>query len=312
MELIQNKPLTMLATELDTFVHKFRQLWNAGLNAHLNLNCHAGAAYVGLQLELGHAPGPAHHQAHPFYHPRRPFTPSYQRRRARRSAARATKDDTVEVSNREDCLVDENNYVEEISTAKDTTNEGVNERNENKDSEKENTEVEAEEAFQDSVNKNHEDDTENESKDEHIENTEKTNEIHEEGKNSLGTENYEKNDSTVQQANAIPDVIAVYSIATIENCPDEKLNEDYVDSIKRFFASEQHLTQNIISTELKYLTGRSFRNNIHTHTVSVIMHVKTTRLWESPASYIRKHLGLSNYWTRSNGTVIKLSRIHQK
>ena len=60
-----------------------------------------------------------------------------------------------------------------------------------------------------------------------------------------------KIDSVVQQANAIPGVIPVYSEATIENCPDAKLNEDYVESIKRFFASEQHLTQNIISTVWK-------------------------------------------------------------
>ena len=172
---------------------------------------------------------------------------------------------------------------------------------ENKDNEKEITEVEAEEAFEDSDHDKHDDDAENESKDEQIENTEKANEISGERENTLETEN---DDEKI-------DRVAVCSIATIENCPDEKLNEDYAESIKRFFASEQHLTQNIVSTELKYLTGRSFRNNIHTHTVSVVMHVNTTRLWESPASYIRKHLGLSNYWTRSNGTVIKLSRIHQ-
>ena len=303
----------MLATELDTFVHKFRQLWNAGLNAHLDLNCHNGAAYVGLRLELGHAPGPAHHQADPFYHHRRPFSPAYQRRRARRSAAHANKDDTEEVSNRKDCLENENNYVEEVSTTRDIAQDIVNGKSEeNKDNEKEITEVEAEEAFEDSDHDKHDDDAENESKDEQIENTEKANEISGERENTLETENDdEKIDRVVQQAKAIPDVIPVYSIATIENCPDEKLNEDYAESIKRFFASEQHLTQNIISTELKYLTGRSFRNNIHTHTVSVVLHVNTTRLWESPASYIRKHLGLSNYWTRSNGTVIKLSRIHQ-
>ena len=57
---------------------------------------------------------------------------------------------------------------------------------------------------------------------------------------------------------------------------------------------------------------RSLRNNLYTHTLSIVVFVKTARLWESPANYLRKHLGLTNYWTLSNGTIVRLSRIHQK
>ena len=57
------------------------------------------------------------------------------------------------------------------------------------------------------------------------------------------------------------------------------------------------------------MATRSFRNNVYTHTLSIVVYVRTARLWESPANYLRKHLGLSNYWTRSNGTVVRLSRI---
>ena len=105
------------------------------------------------------------------------------------------------------------------------------------------------------------------------------------------------------------DVIAVFCLATVENCPDSQLNDDYGQSIRSFLASEQHLEQNIMNTELQYLSSRSFRNSLFTHTVSVKMYVRTARLWES---YIRKHLGIANYWERSNGTKIKQSRIHQK
>ena len=106
-------------------------------------------------------------------------------------------------------------------------------------------------------------------------------------------------------------VVAVYCTATLENCPDSQLNEDYSQSIRRFLLSEQHLERNIQSTELQYLSSRSFRGNLYTHLVSVILYVKTVTLWESPASYVRKHLE-ANYWERSNGTKIRLSRIHQK
>ena len=176
----------------------------------------------------------------------------------------------------------------------------MNEKQENdtKENESVNIEVEAEKAVQENEVDNQEDDVvENKTVDKNIE--------------------VEKDDEEIEktlsvQDNTIPDIIPVYCVATIENCPDANLNGDYGDSIRRFLTSEQHLAQNIVSTDLEYISCRSFRNNIYTHTVSVVIHVKTARLWESPASYIRKHLGISNYWTRSNGTVVRLSRIHQK
>jgi hypothetical protein len=80
----------MLVTELDTFVNKFRQLWNAGYNAHLDLDTHAGLAWVGLRVQLGYVPGPLHHQvSSPFSKNwRKAESPSRQRRRARRTAER--------------------------------------------------------------------------------------------------------------------------------------------------------------------------------------------------------------------------------
>ena len=129
--------------------------------------------------------------------------------------------------------------------------------------------------------------------------------------NEVGNENsifVENSDNGVKG----PDIIPVYCIATLENCPDSGLNEEYGESIRRFLLSEQHLVQNISSVDLQHLSSRSFRNNSHMHTVSVTIYVRTTRLWESPSNYVRKHLGLANYWERSNGTIVKLSRIHQK
>ena len=109
-----------------------------------------------------------------------------------------------------------------------------------------------------------------------------------------------------------PEVVPVYCLATFENCPDSQLSQDYGDSLKRFLTSEPHLEQNIATAEFQHQSSRSLRNNMNVHTVSVVVHVRTAKLWESPASYVRKHLGLTNYWSRSNGSVVKLSRIHQK
>ena len=50
----------MSITELDTFVRKFHQLWNDGFTAHLDMDTHAGNAWVGLRVNLGQVPGPVH------------------------------------------------------------------------------------------------------------------------------------------------------------------------------------------------------------------------------------------------------------
>ena len=78
----------MNATELDTFVFKFKQLWKSGLEVHLDLECHGGQAWVGIRVQLGCVPGPKNH---PHIQPQQRRTrdgPSRQRRRARRAAAR--------------------------------------------------------------------------------------------------------------------------------------------------------------------------------------------------------------------------------
>ena len=93
----------MSVKELDSFVKKFYQLWSAGYSAHLDLESHSGKAWVGLRVQLGHAPpGHLHHPLRPAYpqpHYRKPDSPSRQRRRDRRAAAR--KSDAEESSKKE-------------------------------------------------------------------------------------------------------------------------------------------------------------------------------------------------------------------
>ena len=109
----------MFVTELDTFVLKFHQLWKAGHTAHLDLDTCAGKAWVGLRVQLGHAPGPLHHLPHPpfFQAQKKTVNPSRQRRHARRAAARLTN--AEEAVNREtpkDTTIEEIVYVEETVT----------------------------------------------------------------------------------------------------------------------------------------------------------------------------------------------------
>ena len=93
----------MFITELDTFIQKFHQLWNSGQTAHLDLDTCAGKAWVGLSVQLGHAPGPPHQQLHhpPFQHPKQRDSPSRMRRRARRAANRQQQEIVIQKLNAE-------------------------------------------------------------------------------------------------------------------------------------------------------------------------------------------------------------------
>ena len=69
---------------------QFQIYWQAGIDARLNLECHAGKVWMNLQINLPHPPPPppppyGQHQQHK--RPRQ--SPSRLRRRARRAEARA-------------------------------------------------------------------------------------------------------------------------------------------------------------------------------------------------------------------------------
>ena len=83
----------MFHSELNNFVVKFHQLWQAGFNAHLNVDSHAGYAWCGLRVDLGPAPAPPRHpQQHQVRPGGRRHAPSYRRRLEARAAARAAKE----------------------------------------------------------------------------------------------------------------------------------------------------------------------------------------------------------------------------
>ena len=315
----------MEAAEIDSFIRKFYQLWNNGYTAHLDIDTCAGKAWVGLRLHLDHFSG---HQHQPAYHQKH-YSASRQRRRERRSAAHAASKHAEEASK---TRTNYERVIPPLIEIVDILNYSSNNKqveSEKAEAEKvEAEEVQVEEAQVEAVETEEVDieiaaqttelvpekEVEKETNENNLDENRGGSDLESTKNNKTDEINYnEKNDilDTSPSANC-PSVIPVYAIATLENCPDAELNNEYGESIKRFLFSETHLVQNISSVDLQHLSSRSFRNDTHTHTVSVTMHVSTLRLWESPASYVRKHLGLANYWERSNGTIVKLSRIHQK
>ena len=104
----------MDGSELDSFIQKFKQLWHSGLSAHLDLDTHAGQAWVGLRVRLGHAPGPLHIRPH-----RTRDGPSRQRRRDRRAASRQEEAEEAPQENtqRNETVVNENEPAEVVDEA---------------------------------------------------------------------------------------------------------------------------------------------------------------------------------------------------
>ena len=84
--------MKMLSSELDSFVLKFKSLWYSGIDAHLDVETHAGQAWVGLRVGLGHPPG----LPQPYLL-RKKDSPSKQRRRARRAEVRKLAADEAAV-----------------------------------------------------------------------------------------------------------------------------------------------------------------------------------------------------------------------
>ena len=101
----------------------------------------------------------------------------------------------------------------------------------------------------------------------------------------------------------IENIAVVHAVATFENCPNDGLCQDDVNSLQKFVQSEEHLSRNISRMEIDQ-TDR--------WEVAVRLFVLTNSLLEAPRSYIWKHLGGQNFWDRSNGTKIRLVKIHQK
>jgi hypothetical protein len=75
--------------EIDILVKNFKQLWQSGHSVHLDLDSHAGQAWIGLRVRLGHVAVPQHqHQVHSKGSRN---SHSRQSRRVRRAAERESK-----------------------------------------------------------------------------------------------------------------------------------------------------------------------------------------------------------------------------
>ena len=114
------------------------------------------------------------------------------------------------------------------------------------------------------------------------------------------------------EVNVVKEIVTIKATAIIEDSPNVTLASDEIESIYRFIASKDHLIKNIADAQVTHLSSREFRNQKYKHTVGVRIIVQTGNLWEGARSYIWRHLGGDNAWTRGDGTRITLVKIHQE
>ena len=264
----------MALTELNSFIFKFNQLWHSGISAHLDIDTHAGEAWVGLRVHLGHAPPQEAFYSQSNF-PRSRDGPSRQRRRARRAEKRDEVHVEKPVTEAEEAVApmdDKTQNVEEEVAEKATVEEQINVSDEQIG---DSTEVAAVEAEEDTV-----EDVEAE-----VETTE------------------EQVENTVSVVKDAKKVETVYATAEFENSPYNTLMEDDLKSLEKYLFSEKHLQDNIENYEFECVSNSQ---------VNLKINVKIERLWETARQYLWKHIGGTNYWDRQNGTRIRIKRIHVK
>ena len=112
--------------------------------------------------------------------------------------------------------------------------------------------------------------------------------------------------------NPPPEFVQIHATAIFENSPFNVLTQDEYESLGRFVTSLNHLEKNIGKVIIDHYStsiGDGGGNFVHTAQVRIL--VRVTNLWETPRSYLWRHLG-QNTWERGNGTRILLTKIHQK
>ena len=247
--------------EINSFVVKLKQLWRSGFSAHLNLDCSDGKAWVGLRLQLGEAPAYPYDMKN-FRTPGK-HSPSKARRFKKRS-------EFIHTTPQE---VDTNAVKEEVSSVS-VINDVVKARRDH------NMKEVLEECEAVSNNILNDDEIELGS----VVPTEKVADM-------VKTEVNDHSDQV--DATQEDDIALVHATVLFQNTNTCLMDRKYVDAVNQIIMSKDHLRQNIAEVKFGYAKSCKSINSSFTHDLPIILHVKTGSLWQSPRSYIWKHLGNS-------------------
>ena len=107
-------------------------------------------------------------------------------------------------------------------------------------------------------------------------------------------------------------IMQVYAIAEMTCSREPTVTQDEIKSLVGILKGKEHLRRNVGRiARYDYCKTNKDEYGTFTHTMPLVLDVDVSHLWENPRSYIYHHLGRDS-WKLSNGTTVKLSRIHQK
>ena len=313
----------MDSNELNKFVWKFKTLWNSGFDAHLDLDCHAGEAWIGLRLRLGDAGGVQQHPLHGK------DSPAKQRRRERRAAERQSKskEESVKVEKTVYDNTEEVNILEE--SVKDVERV-AGELIENIDDLNLNSSNDLKEEVNDNLNesvieiRNYTNDSGGVDNlvDELLKDVDVPISVNEDLKeaNNEATENVanDQTDNTLNESKPSDEAVKpteevlVHATAVFVRSPTQSMTQFDTNFLEQIILREEHLRQNISKIEFGHLNrSQKFGENDFKHSIELRIFVRTQKLWETPRSYLYKFLGQFE-WTKHDGTRVTMNRIHTK
>ena len=89
--------------------------------------------------------------------------------------------------------------------------------------------------------------------------------------------------------------VFVNAIAVLDNCPNNLVTRNNLDSLSQIIDNKDHLQRNNEIFKFGNISNWEFGNGRYKHKIQVIIQVKTAQLWESARSYLWKHLGTSTW-----------------
>ena len=106
-------------------------------------------------------------------------------------------------------------------------------------------------------------------------------------------------------------ITVVYGTAILENSSKEKMDKVTYESVFKVIDSKDHIKKNVLQVKVTDIQSQESSNSKYRHELIIAFKVKTNALWNSPRTYMWKHLGTSQ-WTLHDGTKLSFVKIHQK
>ena len=279
--------------EINSFVVKFKQLWKAGYAAHLDMDSFNGKAWLGIRIQLDEPIETSSYHEH--------CSVSKERRKKKKTEVKsnAVQQDASVVPNE---AVDNNT----VDNAKEHANLCCNS---SPQANSKNEIVINDDASVKPAELGSSSEVENIAPSDAVDTLDlNEHEIINSG-DSFGSGSFSNDITNPVENDEI--IVQVHATATFQESKLSLLGNYEVDSFVQICNSKTHLRENIVNIDCGHAKSYGTQDSLFTHELPVVLLIKTSRLWQSPRSYIWKQLG-NSVWTLRDGVKVTLDRIHQK